>query len=1133
MNRSLLAVLVVGLLVAQGTVAGVLVDGPASTNSSNATTTTATVNGSPSAATATAMEDNESSVVTFSRANENDDATTSSPTETETSTTQTPTRTATGTETTVVETEIQTRSSTKSTSESTPTHETTAAETQPETRTRTTTETTDETTTSASTTEVSTTSRTTQTTTGTRTATPTAESANRASPTGDGDDTTDSKTGLSPANTVKSADSSKSATNPSAGSMPARASSSEIPSGASASRVGARGDVQSARSRIAGSADSAAAAAGRPSGAASGAAPSAAGGTSLRAAGGLPSGNASASGAQARSAGGQASAVSPDAEFEVSGVDADVAVGEPGTVSVTLKNTGEDATNAVVNFKSGSSELTFGQSGTTSRFIGDWDEGESKTIDLTMRAAPGADTAEYPVQATVSYDDDGGNPSRSAPITFGVTPAESSPDLSVESVSSDVPVGGSGNVSVTLKNTGEDATDAVVSLGSLSPDLLFGRAPNTTRFVGDWDAGETKTIEVTMRAARTADTDEYPVRASVSYQDTDGNDARLGPATFGVTPEGQQEFSLSGVSSDLEVGDSGTISGTVTNEGPKNATDAVLTVSPNSTRAVIPRQRQYVLGDLRTGESASFDLPVIVNATTEPGERQVQFFVQYYDSDGTLLRSDALTTQIDIDEGTDDFAIVSTETDLEAGGQGTLSVTMANTGENVTDATVSFQSLSSSVLFGKSANATRYVEEWNSGDRRTFEFDVASPTGTDGQRYPLQASVRYTDSDNDSGRAGPFTFGVTLGAGGNDFTIVSSRSMVPIGDTGPISVTLKNTGENATEAVVNLQSLSGDILFGRTANATAFVGEWPAGAQRTITVTATASNESDTRSYPLQASVSYNNSNGDQARAGPFTLGITPTPQQEFSLSDVRSSLRVGDTGNLSVNVTNEGPGDADSVVVQLVTQSQTLSPQKTEVAVGSLGANSSKRVSFPIEIPESAESGQRQFSFVVEYDNENGDTRRSDRLDVQAQIAGDRNAFTVERANDTAIDAGSSGTVTINITNNLDSPVTNLDAKAFVDDPLSVSNSEAYVSRIGPGETEQITFDVSVSGEANPAEYPLSVDFQYDTPGEDSQLSRTYKIPIETSQSDGGGLLSSLSVAVGLIVLLVVLGIGLVWSRR
>ncbi|WP_010612134.1 COG1361 S-layer family protein, partial [Halococcus hamelinensis] len=840
---------------------------------------------------------------------------------------------------------------------------------------------------------------------------------------------------------------------------------------------------------------------------------------------------ASAAGGSQAAAGSGASAVSPDAEFDIVSVDSDVATGEPGTVSVTIENTGEDATDAVVNFQSGSGDLLFGQSASTSRYIGDWEEGESRTVDLSVQAAPGADSADYPVEASVSYEDDDGEAAQSASSTFGVTVDEASDDLSVTSVDSDVPVGGTGNVSVTLENTGEDATDAVVNLQTLSGDLLFDRSANATRYVGDWDAGESRTIEVTMQATPSADTDTYPVQASVSYDDSDGEAAQLGPATFGVTPESQQEFSLDDVSGDLEVGSSGTVTGTVTNDGPKDATDAVLTVSPNSTSDVIPRQSQYVLGDLDVDESTSFDLPVLVNDTTEPGERQVQYYVQYYDSDGDPLRSEALTATVDIDEQEDDFEVVSTSSDVETGEEGSLTVVMNNTGENVTDATVSFQSLSGGVLFGESANASQFVEDWDTGEERSFEFDVTA-TGSADTTYPMQASLQYTDSEDDGAQAGPFAFGVTPGESEDDFEVVSTDSNVQVGDEGPITLTLQNNGENATETTVSLQSLTGDITLGQTANATAFVGEWPTGAQRTVSFNATATNTTDVRDYPFQASVSYNDPDGDQASGGPFTVGVTPEPEQNFNLSNVESTLRVGSEGNVTAQVTNQGPQAIDNAVVQLESQSESLSPQETEAAVGSLAPGESANVSFPIEVPDSAESGARQLSFVVEYDNENGDTRRSGSLDTQVDVAGQRDSFIVERAN-ASVGIGSSEAVTLNVTNNRDTVVTNLNAKAYADTPLSLSNDEAYIARLAPGESEQISFGVSVTGSASEGQYPLSVDFQYDTPSDAGQLSQEYNVPVEATESSGGGLLSSAPVMIGLAALLVVLGIGVVWSRR
>ncbi|GAA0456650.1 hypothetical protein MUK72_11320 [Halococcus dombrowskii] len=597
------------------------------------------------------------------------------------------------------------------------------------------------------------------------------------------------------------------------------------------------------------------------------------------------------------------------------------------------------------------------------------------------------------------------------------TGASPDAEFNVTGVSADVSVGGTGNVSVTIENTGEDATDAVVSFQSQSSDLVFGQSAETSRYVGDWDEGESRTVEVTARAMQGADTDDYPVQATVSYDDDDGNASQSAPLTFGVSPASEQEFTLSSVDGDLAAGSEGTISGTITNEGPEQATDAVITLSPNGSRAIVPRQSQYVIGGLDPDESEAFEYPVLVNSTAEPGARQVSFVVQYYDADGNPLQSKPLNARVDIDAESDDFAVVSSSSDVQ------------------------------------------------------------------------------------------------------------------VGDEGPVSVTLENQGENVSEATVSLQSLTGDILFGRTANATQFIGEWPAGAQRTVTVNATASNQSETRSYPLQSSISYKDSDGDPGRSGPFTVGITPQSEQSFTLGNTSSTLNVGDEGNVTGTITNRGPQDAGNAVIKLISQSQNVKPQSTEVALGSLPANGSTSFSVPVEVTDSAEPGGQQFSFVVEYDNRNGDTRRSGTLDTQVDIGAQSDAFIVERAN-ASLDVGGSDTVTLNVTNNRESTVSNVNAKAFVDDPLSIASDEAYISRLEPNETQQIAFEASAGGDANAGEYPLSVDFQYDSGGE-SKLSNTYEVPIELVEVEDGGILSSLSIMWALGALLVVFGIGWVWSRR
>jgi hypothetical protein len=629
-------------------------------------------------------------------------------------------------------------------------------------------------------------------------------------------------------------------------------------------------------------------------------------------------------------------------------------------------------------------------------------------------------------------------------------------------VDSDLEPGESGTVEVTIENQGESVTDATVSLQSISPNIVFGRAANTSVFVGDWDNGDTKTVEVRATATQTATEGEYPVQASIAYTEEDNDQApRAGPLTFGV-----------------EVGDSD-----------------------------------------------------------------------------------------------DDFAVTDVDSDLEPGGSDTVEVTLENNDEDLTDATVTLQSLSPSVSFGRTANASVFVGDWEEGETRTVEVRASvAGDATEGQ-YPVQASVSYTDGDNRSGRAGPLAFGAAVGQSADDFTVTDVNSTVPIGDQGTVRVTLRNDEENATESTVSLRSLSADLSLGPAANATRFVGDWDEGETRTVEYEVTASNDTERRSYPFQTSVSYTDTGNQRTQDGPYTVGVRPLREQDFSLADTTSNLSVGDEGSVSVMIVNEGPQLARNAVVRLTVGNQDITVQQEEIAIGSLEAGESATVSFPIEVSDNAQPGVQQFSFVVEYDNQAGNPRQSDTLDTQVEIEPEEDPFIIgesggndgderngsnqsqlgvrnqqdsqaqqggQNGGDAAepLQPGGSKVVTVPITNNRDVTLRNIEAQAFVSDPLSISDDQAFVAELEPGETAELTFEVSASGGARPGSYPLSMDFQYETPDGDTRLSDTYEVPIEVEEQEGG-FLSSLTGGgfpawiLIVLVLLVAAGLGYLLYRR
>ncbi|MDR9381947.1 MAG: sialidase, partial [Natronomonas sp.] len=85
------------------------------------------------------------------------------------------------------------------------------------------------------------------------------------------------------------------------------------------------------------------------------------------------------------------------------------------------------------------------------------------------------------------------------------------------------------------------------------------------------------------------------------------------------------------------------------------------------------------------------------------------------------------------------------------------------------------------------------------------------------------------------------------------------------------------------------------------------------------------------------------------------------------------------------------------------------------------------------------------------------------------------------------------------------------------------------------PGETGEIRFDLTAAGGAMPKTHRVELDFQYDTEGDETVLSRTYQHPVEIEErvDDGDDGPSTLVVAVGVVALVALLTGGVLWWRR
>ncbi|MFA9515652.1 COG1361 S-layer family protein [Halopenitus sp. H-Gu1] len=400
--------------------------------------------------------------------------------------------------------------------------------------------------------------------------------------------------------------------------------------------------------------------------------------------------------------------------------------------------------------------------------------------------------------------------------------------------------------------------------------------------------------------------------------------------------------------------------------------------------------------------------------------------------------------------------------------------------------------------------------------------------------YQFTRLVDYDAYGTDYGeftrtRQGSITVEVTEDA---RFEVVDTNATAQIGDETDVSMTLRNTGtEPAGEASVTAESRSGALSFeSGAASSTAFVGDWEPGETRTVNHSVVLAPDATRRSYTIDLSVNYEDTDGIAVTSRPMTAGISTVDEQSFAFTDVSSSLRVGEDGDIVGTVTNTGPKPADSVVVRYADDAQTVIPIEQSVAVGSLAPGESASFRLPIEVSGEAEAGAKSIDFAVSYRNTNDDRRVYEKLDVLADVAPERNQFDVVLAEST-IEAGGSRTLSVEVTNNLDETATDVEARLFADDPLDTGEADTgYVESIEPGETVTLTFELTASASATPEKtYPISFDFRYDDEDGNSQLSDTVRVPIDVVQGEEGGL----PLPLILVVVVIVAVAGAVWYRR
>ncbi|ELY46574.1 COG1361 S-layer family protein [Natronorubrum bangense] len=507
------------------------------------------------------------------------------------------------------------------------------------------------------------------------------------------------------------------------------------------------------------------------------------------------------------------------------------------------------------------------------------------------------------------------------------------------------------------------------------------------------------------------------------------------------------------------------------------------------------------------------------------------------------------------------------ETEFVPGEEATLSVTLNNRGDltqsgfdNLESEVLTAHETTARILTGEEADNKGFedvpldvrtdeqaIGDVPQGTTGPVDFTVVPDKNAESGVYEIPVELEYRNvrlAENDNGATDrrettetqvvPVVIEITDRA---EFAVVDITGDVQAGVPGTVDVTLRNVAEeSARDASVSATSVDPDLSFTSNAGATdTYVEEWKPDENVTFTYRVDADAEATTRPLTFNLDVDYRDGENADAEARTVRTGITPLAEQSFGYEGLKSTLRVGEDGTFEVEVKNEGPKNISNAVVVFDNEAPAVEgvvdeplptdpnvvPRDTQVTVGDLAVGDSETVSFEAGIRDDASPGDRTLNLATRYRTAEGDLAVSDPADVVVDVAESKDTFAVEPA-DPATEpakatAGETVRYDVRVTNNGPEPVTDVQAKLFVDDPLDADDDEAFVPALDPGEETTVSFTVDVDGSANSEAYAASVDFRYDDADGDEQLSDTYRVAFDVVEDDDDGLIQVMLLVVGL----------------
>jgi len=351
---------------------------------------------------------------------------------------------------------------------------------------------------------------------------------------------------------------------------------------------------------------------------------------------------------------------------------------------------------------------------------------------------------------------------------------------------------------------------------------------------------------------------------------------------------------------------------------------------------------------------------------------------------------------------------------------------------------------------------------------------------------------------------------VTLGTITRD-DLPTTAKMVTVGlDPGSAPVIIKSDPQNIGD--MKSQDLTPvSILAKILSNAT--MGEYPVLLTVQYTYLATSDNYAADvlQSNYLVATETF-----------PLTIKIKPQVKIDV-IEAVPENLNVGSGGYLILKIKNIGFEDGKKATVKILRNGLSpIIPTDSSVYIGDFPRDGTVSCRYKVAVSNDAAQQTYPVDVVVTYENRDGDIVTSATDTVGIPVGG---KLTFSVISDPArVVPGSDNMITVVYKNNGDTTAYNSQARISAVDPFTSSDDTTYIGNLNPGQTATARYQIHTGDTAEIKTYLLDAEIRYQDALDNSQVSDTFKVPIQVDpQPASQGLISIIPA----LLLIVIIGIG------